>query len=92
VFHGEVRLPEATTLTLIIGAAVTVGSSYFFAAEDGWIQGLMTASLTTMAALLLPLERPLDTSYEGVSAIEPTMMEPVRAEIDAGLGVIGDQP
>jgi Protein of unknown function (DUF4239) len=62
VLLGEVRLPEAMTLTLIIGAAVTVGSSYFFAAEDGWIQGLMTASLTTMAALLLPLERPLDTS------------------------------
>jgi hypothetical protein len=92
VLLGEDRLPEAVTLTLIIGAIVTIGFSYLFAVEDGWIHGLMTASLTTMAALLLPLERPLDTSYEGVLAIEPTMMEPVRAEIDAGLGVIGDQP
>ena len=92
VLLGEDRLPEAMTLTLIIGAVVTVGFSYLFAVEDGWIHGLMTASLTTMAALLLPLERPLDTSYEGVSAIEPTTMELVRAEIDAGLGVIGDQP
>ena len=92
VLLGEDRLPEAMTVTLIIGAVVTVGFSYLFAVEDGWIQGLMTASLATMVALLLPLERPLDTSYEGVSAIEPTTMELVRAEIDAGLGVIGDQP
>ena len=63
------------TLTLIIGAIVTVGFSYLFAVEDGWIQGLMTASLATLVALLLLLEYQLDTPYEGVSAIEPTAME-----------------
>jgi hypothetical protein len=86
---GRDRLPEAMTLTLIIGAVVTVGFSYLFAVEDGWIQGLMTASLATLVALLLLLEYQLDTPYEGVSAIEPTAMELVRTEIDAGLGVIG---
>ena len=91
VLLGEDRLPEAMTLTLIIGAVVTVGFSYFFAVEDGWIQGLMTASLATLVALLLLLEYQLDTPYEGVSAIEPTAMELVRTEIDAGLGAIGGQ-
>jgi hypothetical protein len=79
------------TLTLIIGAVVTVGFSYLFAVEEGWIQGLMTASLATLVALLLLLEYQLDTPYGGVSAIEPTAMELVRTEIDAGLGVIGGQ-
>jgi hypothetical protein len=88
---GRDRLPEAMTLTLIIGAVITVGFSYLFAVEDGWIQGLMTASLATLVALLLLLEYQLDTPYGGVSAIEPTAMELVRTEIDAGLGVIGGQ-
>jgi len=91
VLLGQVRLPEAMTLTLIVGAVVTVGFSYFFAVEDGWIQGLMTASLATLVALLLLLEYQLDTPYEGVSAIEPTAMQLVRTEIDAGLGTIGGQ-
>jgi len=91
VLLAEVRLPEEMTLTLIIGAVVTVGFSYFFAVEDGWIQGLMTASLATLVALLLLLEYQLDTPYEGVSAIEPTAMELVRTEIDVGLGPIGGQ-
>src|SRR5215213_4669769 len=91
VLLGKDRLPEAMTLTLIIGAVVTIGFSYLFAVEDGWIQGLMTASLATLVALLLLLEYQLDKPYEGVSAIEPTAMELVRTEIDTGLGVMGGQ-
>ena len=91
VLLGEDRLPEAMTLTLIIGAVVTVGFSYLFAVEDGWIQGLMTASLATLVALLLLLEYQLETPYEGVSAIEPTALELVRTEIDAGLVATGGQ-
>ena len=91
VLLGQVRLPEAMTLTLIMGPIVTVGFSYFFAVEDGWIQGLMIASLATLVALLLLLEYQLDTPYEGVSAIELTVMQLVRTEIDAGLGTIGGQ-
>ena len=87
---GRDSLPVGMTLTLIIGAIVTVGFSYLFAVEDGWIQGLMTASLATSVGLLL-LEYQLDTPYRGVSAIEPTAMELVRTEIGAGLGVIGGQ-
>ena len=88
---GRERLPEAMTLTLAVGALVTVGFSYLFAIEDGWIQGLMTASLATLVALLLLLEYQLDSPYEGVSAIKPTSMELVRTEIDAGLRVVSGQ-
>jgi hypothetical protein len=44
-----------------------------------------------LVALLLLLEYQLDTPYGGASPIEPTAMELVRAEIDAGLGVIAGQ-
>jgi hypothetical protein len=89
VLLGEDRLPQAMTATLIIGAIVTVGFSYLFAVDDGRIHGLMTASLATLVALLLLLNYQLETPYAGVSAIEPTAMELVRAEIDAGLGATG---
>ena len=91
VLLGQDRLPEAMILILIIGAVVTVGFSYFFPVEDGWIQGLMTAGLATLVALLLLLEYQLDMPYRGVSAIEPTATELVRTEIDAGLGRGGSQ-
>ena len=86
---GESGLPEAMRLTLIIGAIVTVGFSYLFAVEDGWVHALMTASLSTLVGLLLLLQYQLETPFAGVSAIAPTAMEFVRAEIDSGLGTIG---
>jgi len=92
VLLGEDRKPESMTLTLIIGVFVSVGFSYLFAVEDGSIQGQMTASLATMVALLLLLEYQLDRGLEGVLATEPTAVELVRTEIDAGLVVIGDLP
>lgn len=89
VLLGESGLPEAMWLTLIIGAIVTVGFSYLFAVDDDWIHALMTASLATLVALLLLLQYQLETPFAGVSAIEPTAMELVRDEIDAGLGTTG---
>jgi len=91
VLLGEDRLPQAMTLTLIVGAIVTVGFSYLFVVDDGWIHGLMTASLATLVALLLLLNYQLETPFAGVSAIEPTAMELVRAEIDTGLRTTGGE-
>lgn len=91
VLLGEGGLPEAMTLTLIAGAIITVGFSYLFAIDDGWLHGLMTASLATLVALLLLLAYQLETPFAGVSAIAPAAMELVREEIDAGLGVEGGQ-
>ena len=90
VLLGESRLPEAMNLTLFVGAVVTVGFSYLFAVDDGWIHGLMTASLAIMIALLLLLQEQLETPFAGVSAIEPAAMAFVRAEIDGGLETMGD--
>jgi Protein of unknown function (DUF4239) len=91
VLLGEIRLPQEMTVTLVIGAIVTVGFSYLFAVDDGWIHGLMTASLATLVALLLLLNYQLETPFAGVSAIEPTAMELARTEIDAGLGATGGE-
>jgi hypothetical protein len=91
VLLGEDHLPQAMTVTLIIGAIVTVGFSYLFAVDDGWIHGLMTASLATLVALLLLLNFQLETPFAGVSRIKPTAMELVRTEIDAGLGATGGE-
>ena len=88
----EDALPEPMTLTLLIGAVVTVAFSYLFAVEDGWLHGLMTAALATLVALLLLLEFQLETPYEGIAAVQPTAMELVRAEIADGLGAAGGQP
>jgi hypothetical protein len=82
---GEGGLPEPMTLTLIVGAVVIVAFSYLFAVDDGWLHGLMTASLALLVALMLLLQYQLETPFEGIAAIEPTAMELVRAEIDAGL-------
>jgi hypothetical protein len=91
VLYGEDRLPQAMTVTLIIGAIVIVGFSYLFAIDDGWIHALMTGSLATLVGLLLLVNYQLERPYAGVSAIEPTAMALVRTEIDAGLGAIGGE-
>ena len=44
------------------------------AVDDGWVHALMTASFATLAALLLLLQYELENPFEGVSAIEPTVM------------------
>jgi hypothetical protein len=89
---GEDALPEQMTLTLLIGAVITVAFSYLFAVEDRWLHGLMTAALATLVTLLLLLEFQLETPFEGFSAIPPTAMELVRAEIAGGLESDGVQP
>jgi hypothetical protein len=90
VLLGEDALPEPMTLTLLIGAVITVAFSYLFAVDDGRLHGLMTAALATLVALLLLLEYQLETPFQGLSAIKPTAMELVLAEITAGLELQGD--
>jgi hypothetical protein len=92
VLLGESALPEMMTLTLVLGAVITIGFSYLFAVEDRRVHGLMTASLAILVALLLLLEFQLETPYQGISAIGPTAMELVLGEIDAGMGDMGTAP
>lgn len=74
-------LPAVMSATLLIGGAVTVGFSYFFAVENRWVHVLLTGSLAVMVSLLLLLEYQLETPFEGVDAIEPTAMQVVIQEL-----------
>jgi hypothetical protein len=78
---GERTLPQTMTLTLFLGGIVTVAFSYLFAIEDGWLHGLMTASLAVLIGLLLILEYQLETPFEGFDAIKPTAMQLVLEDL-----------
>jgi hypothetical protein len=81
---GDISLPLTMTLTLVLGAIITVGFSYLFAVENGWIHLLMTVCLAILTALLLSLTYQLQTPYDGIDAIEPTAMRLVLDDLKAG--------
>ncbi len=89
---GQEGLPMSMAVILIIGAVVTVGFAYLFAVDDGRLHALMIASLAVLVALLLLLQFQLEIPFQGVSAIKPTAMELVLAEIDSGAGIPGMNP
>ncbi len=89
---GQEGLPMSMTVILIVGAVVTVAFTYLFAVDDSRVQALMTASLALLIALLLLLQYQLGLPFQGLSAIEPTAMELVLAEIDAETGIPGMSP
>lgn len=86
VLLGQDGLPTTMTVTLILGAVVTVGFSYLFAVDDLWVHGLMTSSLAVLIALLLLLAYELETPFSGTSAIGPSAMEFALNEIEFGIG------
>jgi len=86
---GEVGLPMSMAVILIIGAVVTVGFAYLFAVDNGRLHALMIASLAVLVTLLLLLQFQLGLPFQGVSAIEPTAMKLVLAEIDSNAGIPG---
>jgi hypothetical protein len=88
VLLAEDGLPTTMAITLLLGAVVTFGFSFLFAVDNGWVHGLMTASLGTLIALLLLLVFELETPFTGVSAVGPTAMEFTLNEIRFGVGKI----
>jgi hypothetical protein len=86
---GQEGLPMSMAVILIVGAVVTIGFAYFFAVDNGRLHALMIASLAVLIVLLLLLQLQLEMPFQGVSAIEPTAMELVLAEIDSGTGIPG---
>jgi hypothetical protein len=89
---GEEGLPMSMAVILIIGAVVTVGFAYLFAIANGRLHALMIASLAVLVTLLLLLQFQLGTPFQGVSAIGPTAMQLVLAEIDSDAGLPGMNP
>jgi hypothetical protein len=60
-----------------------------FAVDNGRVHALMVASLAVLVTLLLLLQFQLGMPFQGGSAIEPTAMELVLAEIDSDAGIPG---
>jgi hypothetical protein len=89
---GEEGLPMSMAVILIIGAVVTVGFAYLFAVDNGRLHALMITSLAVLVVLLLLLQFQLGQPFQGVSAIEPTAMNLVLAEIDSASGIPGMNP
>ena len=89
---GEEGLPTSMAAILIIGAVVTVGFAYIFAVDNGLLHALMIASLAVLVTLLLLLQFQLGMPFQGISAIEPTAMKLVLAEIDSDAGLPGMNP
>jgi hypothetical protein len=89
---GEESLPVSMAAILIIGAVVTVGFAYLFAVENGRTHALMITSLTVLVVLLLLLQFQLEMPFQGVSAIEPTPMRLVLAELESASGIPGMNP
>src|SRR5215217_2039064 len=89
---GQEGLPTSMAVILIIGAVVTVGFAYLFAVDNVRLHGLMIASLAVLVVLLLLLQFQLGLPFQGVSAIEPTAMKLVLAEIDSASGIPGMDP
>lgn len=86
---GREGPPMSMAVILIIGALVTVGFAYLFAVDNGRLHALMITSLAVLVVLLLLLQFQLGLPFQGVSAIEPTAMRLVLAEIDSGSGIPG---
>jgi hypothetical protein len=86
---GQEGLPMSMAVILVIGAVVTVGFAYLFAVDNGRLHALMIASLAVLVTLLLLLQFQLGLPFQGVSAIEPTAMKLVLAEIDSNAGIPG---
>ena len=89
---GEEGLPMSMAVILIIGAVVTVGFAYLFVIDNGPLHALMIASLAVLVTLLLLLQFQLGMPFQGVSAIKPTAMKLVLAEIDSDAGIPGMDP
>lgn len=89
---GESSLPQTMMVTLLLGGVVTVGFSYLFAVDDGWLHGLMTSSLAVLVAMLLLLEYQLDSPFQGVNSIRPTAMRSVLADMGAPRTAPGELP
>ena len=89
---GQEGLPTSMAVILIIGAVVTVGFAYLFAIANGRLHALMIASLVVLVTLLLLLQFQLGMPFQGISAIRPTAMQLVLAEIDSNAGLPGMNP
>ena len=83
--QNETSLPRILWLTLIVGAIVTVGFTYFFGMESARLQISMTAGLTIVIAMMFVLIIELDYPFRGDTSVQPEMWRDLQQEIGSGL-------
>jgi hypothetical protein len=70
-------LPKVVWLVLFVGAAVTIGFTFFFGLDNLSVQMLMTGLLALLISLSLFVALAIDHPFSGPSAIQPAAMERV---------------
>jgi hypothetical protein len=83
--ENETSLPRILWFTLIFGAIVTVGFTYFFGMESARLQITMTAGLTLVVAMMFVLIIELDFPFRGDTRVRSDMWTDIRTEMGAGL-------
>ena len=79
-------LPDMIWLVLFIGAALTVGFTFFFGLENLRVQMLMTGMLSLLIFLALFVALSIDHPFTGAAAVEPTSIERVLSDLhEAGM-------
>jgi hypothetical protein len=64
-------VPASLWAVVLLGAAISIFTSYVFRIESLLVHGLMTALLTSMIALLVFFIAATDHPYRGANALEP---------------------
>lgn len=82
---NETSLPAILWATLLVGAIVTIGFTYFFGMESARLQISMTAGLTIVIAMLFVLIIELDYPFRGDTRIGTEMWTDLQAEMGSGL-------
>lgn len=83
--ENETSLPRILWFTLILGAVVTIGFTYFFGMESARLQITMTALLTLVIASMFVLIIELDFPFRGDTRVRNDMWTDIRTEMGAGL-------
>ena len=79
-------LPDMIWMVLFIGAALTVGFTFFFGLENLRAQMLMTGMLALLIFLALFVALSIDHPFTGPAAVEPTPIERLLSDFhEAGM-------
>jgi uncharacterized protein DUF4239 len=74
-------LPGLMWLVMLLGAAVTIGMTYFFWTENVLVHSLLTASLSVTIALIILLILALDRPLVGQQSVDPEAFEEVLTRV-----------
>lgn len=86
-------LPDMIWLVLSIGAALTVGFTFFFGLENLRVQMLMTGMLALLIFLALFVALSIDHPFTGPAAVEPTAIERLLSDFhEAGMADPNEAP